>query len=124
MVNTASRLQSVAPPGTVLVGEATKRAASGAIAFEAAGEQILKGKSAPVAAWRAVRVVAERGGRNRTDMLEAPFVGRDDELRLLKDLYHATVREKRTRLVSIVGPGGIGKTRLAWEFLKYCDGLV
>ena len=124
MVNTASRLQSVAPPGTVLVGETTQRTASGAIVFEAAGEQVLKGKTAPVAAWRAVRVVAERGGRNRTDMLEAPFVGREDELRLLKDLYHATVRERRTRLVSIVGPGGIGKTRLAWEFLKYCDGLV
>jgi class 3 adenylate cyclase len=47
LVNTASRLQSVAPPGTVLVGEATKRAASGAIVFEEAGDQLLKGKAAP-----------------------------------------------------------------------------
>ena len=45
-----------------------------------------------MAAWRAMRVVAERGGRNRSDTLEAPFVGRDDELRLLKDLFHATAR--------------------------------
>jgi len=124
LVNTASRLQSVAPPGAVLVGEATHRAASQAIAFEEAGEQLLKGKSSPVPAWRAQRVVAEVGGRNRSDTLEAPFVGRDDELRLLKDLFHTTSREKRARLVSLIGPAGIGKTRLAWEFLKYLDGEV
>jgi len=124
MVNTASRLQSAAAPGVVLVGEATQRAAAGAIAFEAAGEQVLKGKQAPVQAWRALRVVAERGGRNRSETLEAPFVGRDEELRLVKDLFHASGREGRSRLISVVGPGGIGKTRLAWEFLKYVDGLL
>jgi class 3 adenylate cyclase/tetratricopeptide (TPR) repeat protein len=124
LVNTAARLQSVAEPGTVLVGEATERAASRAIAFEPVGEQALKGKTAPVAAWKALRVVAERGGRNRSEALEAPFVGRDDELRLLKELFHATGREGRARLVSVTGIGGIGKSRLAWEFLKYLDGLV
>jgi class 3 adenylate cyclase/tetratricopeptide (TPR) repeat protein len=124
LVNTASRLQSAATPGTVLVGEATQRASSNAIAFEAAGDRHLKGKAAPVPAWRAMRVVAERGGRNRAGTLEAPFVGRDDELRLLKDLYHATGRERRARLVSVTGIGGIGKTRLAWELEKYLDGLV
>jgi class 3 adenylate cyclase/tetratricopeptide (TPR) repeat protein len=123
MVNTASRLQSVAPPGTVLVGETTKRAASGAIAFEPAGEQLLKGKPAPVPAWRALRVVAERGGQGRSEGIEAPFVGRDDELRLLKDFLHATSRERRVRLLSVTGQGGIGKSRLAWEFLKYIDGV-
>jgi class 3 adenylate cyclase/tetratricopeptide (TPR) repeat protein len=124
LVNTASRLQSAAPPGTVLVGEATMRAASGGIAFEEAGEQTLKGKAAPVPAWRALRVVAEVGGRNRAETLEAPFVGRDDEFRLIKDLFHATARDRRIRLVSVSGQGGIGKSRLAWEFLKYIDGLV
>jgi class 3 adenylate cyclase/tetratricopeptide (TPR) repeat protein len=124
LVNTAARLQSVAAPGTVLVGESTHRAASSAIAFEPAGEHTLKGKVAPVPAFRALRVVAERGGRGRSDTLEAPFVGRDDELRLLKDLYHATARERRTRLVSITGIGGIGKSRLTWEFEKYLDGIV
>jgi class 3 adenylate cyclase/tetratricopeptide (TPR) repeat protein len=124
IVNTASRLQSVATPGTVLVGEATERAASRAIVFEPAGEHTLKGKAAPVPAWRAVRVVAQRGGRNRSDALEAPFTGRDEELRALKDLYAATGRERRPRLVSVIGPAGIGKSRLAWEFLKYLDGLV
>ncbi|HSG87467.1 MAG TPA: adenylate/guanylate cyclase domain-containing protein [Candidatus Limnocylindrales bacterium] len=123
LVNTASRLQSVAPPGTVLVGEATRRVASGAIAFEAAGEQILKGKPAPVEAFRALRVVAERGGTGRSEGIEAPFVGRDDELRLIKDFLHATSRERRVRLLSVTGQGGIGKSRLAWEFLKYIDGV-
>jgi class 3 adenylate cyclase/tetratricopeptide (TPR) repeat protein len=124
IVNTASRLQSAAAPGTVLVGEATERAASRAIAFETAGEHSLKGKALPVPAWRALRVIAQTGGRNRSDTLEAPFVGRDDELRLIKDLFHATTRERRARLVSVIGPAGIGKTRLAWEFRKYEDGLV
>jgi class 3 adenylate cyclase/tetratricopeptide (TPR) repeat protein len=124
LVNTASRLQSVSPPGSVLVGEATQRASSRAIAYEEAGEQVLKGKASPVPAWRALRVVAQVGGRNRSETLEAPFVGRDTELRLLKDLFHATSGEQRARLVSVIGPAGIGKSRLAWEFLKYIDGLV
>ena len=124
LVNTASRLQSAAAPGTVLVGEATHRAAAGAIAFEEASEQTLKGKTSPVPAWRALRVVAELGGRNRSETLEAPFVGRDDELRLLKDLFHATGRERRARLVSVIGPAGIGKSRLGWEFSKYTDGVI
>ena len=124
LVNTAARLQSVAIPGTVLVGEGTARATEAAIAYEPIGEQTLKGKTAPVPAWRAVRVVAERGGRNRSHTLEAPFVGRDEELRLLKDLFHATGRERRARLVSVVGPAGIGKSRLAWEFTKYLDGVT
>ena len=124
LVNTASRLESAAAPGTVLVGEATQRSAGRAIAFEPAGEQTLKGRAAPVPAWRALRVVAEVGGRHRRETFEAPFVGRADELRLLKELFHATDRERRARLVSVIGPAGIGKTRLAWEFLKYVDGLV
>ncbi|MDQ3871449.1 MAG: AAA family ATPase, partial [Chloroflexota bacterium] len=80
--------------------------------------------SLPVRAWRALRVVAERGGAGRAEQLEAPFVGRDGELRLIKELLHATGRELRVRLVSILGQAGIGKSRLAWEFRKYVDGLV
>jgi class 3 adenylate cyclase/tetratricopeptide (TPR) repeat protein len=124
LVNTAARLQAAAAAGSVLVGEATFRAASEGVQFEPAGEQTLKGKQSPVPAWRALRVVAELGGRNRREALEAPFVGRAEELRLLKELFHATAREGRTRLVSVMGPAGIGKSRLAWEFSKYTDGLV
>ena len=124
LVNTAARLQGVAPPNTVLVGEATMQAASSAVAFEEAGEQLLKGKAAPVPAWRAMRIIGDRGGRSRGEGLEPPFVGREVELRLLKDLLHAIGDEQRPRLVSITGPAGIGKSRLAWEFEKYLDGLV
>jgi len=124
LVNTASRLQSVAPPGSVLVGESTMQAASEAIAFEPAGEQLLKGKAAPVPAFRAMRVVAQRGGVGRSEQLEAPFVGRAPELRMLKEFHVATGAERRPRLVSIIGQGGIGKSRLVWEFLKYLDGVT
>jgi class 3 adenylate cyclase/predicted ATPase len=123
LVNTASRLQGVAPSGSVLVGEATKRAAAESILFEEAGEQLLKGKEAPVPAWRALRV---RGlvGAGAAETVEAPFVGRDDELRLLKDFLHASARERRVRLISVTGQAGIGKSRLARELRKYIDGIT
>jgi len=124
LVNTASRLQSVAPPGAVLVGEATRRATEEAIQYEPLGDQVLKGKDVPVAAHRAMRVVARRRGAGRSEIIEPPFVGRDAELRLLKDLFHATGAERRPRLASVIGQGGIGKSRLAWELLKYVDGVT
>jgi len=124
LVNTAARLQSVAPPGSVLVGEMTRLATEAAIAFEPAGAQVLKGKAAPVPAWRALRVVGERGGARRSEALEPPFVGRADELRFIKEQFHATSRESRARLVSLIGQVGMGKSRLAWELEKYLDGVV
>ena len=124
LVNTASRLQSAAQPGTVLVGESTYRAAGGAIAFEPMGEQELKGKAAPVATYRALACVGLRGGHGRAAALEPPFVGRGEELRLLKDLFHATAREGKARLVTVTGQAGIGKSRLGWELEKYLDGVV
>jgi class 3 adenylate cyclase len=124
LVNTASRLQGVAAPGTVLVGEATFHAASQAIAFEPAGEHTLKGKAAPVPAWRALNVVALRGGERRASTLEPPFVGREEELRIVRDAFHAASREGKPRLVTLVGQAGIGKSRIAWEFEKYIDGVV
>jgi class 3 adenylate cyclase/predicted ATPase len=124
MVNTASRLQSVAPAGSVLVSESTMNATKAAIAYESVGTQELKGKTAPVTAYRALRVVANRGGGQRSEGLEAPFSGRDEELRLLKELLHATTRDGRARIAAISGPAGIGKSRLTWEFEKYIDGVV
>lgn len=123
LVNTASRLQSIAEPGTVSVGESTYELVRHVVDFEPIGEQAMKGKAAPVPAFRAGRVIAGHGGRRRTDTVEPPFVGRDDELRLLKDQLHAVGREGRTRLVSVIGEAGIGKSRLAWELFKYVDGL-
>jgi len=113
MVNTASRLQSAAEPGTVLVGESTQRAAAGAIAFEEMEAKEVKGKEEPVRVWRALAVVARRGGQGRTAALEPPFVGRDEELRLLKEQLHATAREGKPRLVTIVGQAGIGVPTVA-----------
>jgi class 3 adenylate cyclase len=124
LVNTTSRLQAAAPPGAILVDDTTMGAAGRAIAFESAGEIELKGRVGPVRAWRALRVVAERGGIGRRDMLEPPFVGRDAELRLLKDSLHASGRDGRSRLVTLVGHAGLGKSRLAWELRKYTDGLT
>jgi class 3 adenylate cyclase/tetratricopeptide (TPR) repeat protein len=123
MVNTASRLQSIAEPGTVLVGESTRRAVGEAIAFTELGEQTVKGKEIPVAAFRADRIRGDFG-EEPGDGIEPPFVGRVDDLRLLKDIYAAVDRERRMRLVSIVGQGGIGKTRLVEEFGNYIDGIV
>src|SRR6478735_5153360 len=77
LVNTAARIQSAGQPGTVLVGEATRRASEAAIAYEAAGEHELKGKTEPLALHRALRVLAARGGAQKTVGLEPPFEGRD-----------------------------------------------
>src|SRR5205085_10935219 len=85
LVNTASRIQSVAPAGAVLVGESTKRASEAAVAYEDAGVHELKGKTEPLTLWRAVRVVAGARGALRSSALEAPFVGRERELRLVKE---------------------------------------
>ncbi len=124
LVNTASRLQGVALPGTVLVGDATEQASRDAIAFEPAGAHDVKGKALPVSAWRAMRVVAGRRGVGRADRLEAPFVGRAAELRTLKEALAATGDERRARYVAVTGQAGLGKSRLAWELEKYVDGLV
>ena len=69
-----------------------------------------------------MQIVAQRGGHGRSDLPEPPFVGREHELRVLKDLVGAG--EPAAQLVSITGPGGIGKSRLAWELLKYIDGIA
>jgi class 3 adenylate cyclase/tetratricopeptide (TPR) repeat protein len=124
LVNTASRIQSAAEPGAVLVGETTKRATEAAIAYESAGEHKLKGKAEPVPLYRALRVTAARGGAQKAQGLEPPFVGRDRELRLVKELFHASGEERKAQLVSVSGIAGIGKSRLAWEFEKYLDGLA
>jgi class 3 adenylate cyclase/tetratricopeptide (TPR) repeat protein len=124
LVNTAARIQAAAEPGTVLVGEATRGATEATIAFDDAGEHELKGKSEPVQLWRALRVVAGARGQLKSIGLEAPFVGRSRELRLVKDLFHASADENKAHLVSVTGIAGIGKSRLGWEFYKYFDGIA
>jgi len=124
-VNTASRVQAIAAPGTVYVDEVTRQITSASISYEDAGEHLLKGKAEPMPLWRALRVVAGMSGAQRgEEELEAPFVGRDSELRLLKELFHTSADRSAARLVAVSGGAGVGKTRLRWEFFKYIDGLA
>ena len=124
LVNTASRIQAAAPTGHVYVDDVARRSTEAAIAYEDAGEHELKGKQKPIRLHRAVRVVATRRGVLRSTGLEAPFIGRDRELRMTKELFHASADDRKAHLLSVVGIAGIGKSRLSWEFFKYLDGLV
>jgi class 3 adenylate cyclase/tetratricopeptide (TPR) repeat protein len=123
LVNTASRIQAAAEPGSVLVGEATRRATEPTVVYHDAGAFELKGKDGLTPLWQALRVVSGARGSLKSHGLEAPFVGRERELRQIKDLFHASSEDGKPHLVSITGIAGIGKSRLAWEFYKYMDGL-
>lgn len=123
-VNTAARIQSLAPPGSCYVDEPTRRATEAAVVYADAGLHSLKGKAEQVRLNEALRVVAGVGGALKSEGLEAPFVGRDRELRLVKDLFHAAAESKRAHLASVIGIAGIGKSRLAWELYKYMDGSL
>jgi class 3 adenylate cyclase/tetratricopeptide (TPR) repeat protein len=124
LVNTASRIQAAAEPGSVYVGETTRRTTEQTIVYDEAGSFELKGKEEVVPLWKARRVVSGLRGSLKSEGLEAPFVGRDRELRQIKDLFHACAEELKAHLVSITGIAGIGKSRLAWEFYKYFDGIA
>ena len=124
IVNTAARIQGAARPGTVFIDEATRRASEAAIASDAMGAFELKGKAEAMRLWAASRVVANRGGEGRAAGLDPPFTGRDDDLRLCKQLFHTTAEHGRSHLLTVTGPAGIGKSRLAWEFETYVDGLA
>src|SRR5215471_12334176 len=122
-VNTAARVQAVAGPGEVWVDETTRAATAAAVAYDDVGMHELKGKSESVRLFAARTVVAAIGGARRVDGLEAPFAGRDREIRLAKEPFHATLEENRPRLVAVFGPAGVGKSRFGWEFDKYIDGI-
>src|SRR4051812_10068529 len=123
-VNTAARVQAAAAAGTVLVDDNTRRLAQASVGFDDAGEHELKGKSEPQRLFRAAHILSNVGGVQRVDGLEPPLTGRDVELRLIKDLFHASLDRRQPRLVVVSGPGGVGKSRLGWEFEKYVDGLA
>jgi class 3 adenylate cyclase/tetratricopeptide (TPR) repeat protein len=122
-VNTAARVQTAAEPGTVLVDEATRSLTRESIEYADAVELTVKGKAIGVPASQAMRVIAGVGGADRVDGLHAPFVGRDRELRLVKEFFHATADGGGARLVAVSGVAGSGKSRLGWEFERYVDGL-
>ena len=122
-VNTASRVQSSAEPGRVWVDDQTRELTAAAVLYDDRGWHALKGKAEQQRLYEARQVVAAVGGARRVDGLEAPFCGRERELRLVKEMFHATLEEGRPRLVTVFGAPGIGKSRLGWEFDKYTDGI-
>lgn len=122
-VNTAARVESAAAPGQVWVDELTRSLTRRSIDFIGVGEHVLKGKADPVPLWAVRAVVAAADGSQRADGLEAPLVGRERELRLIKELFHRTAEKGSPSLLILSGEAGIGKSRLAWEFEKYSDGL-
>ncbi len=122
-VNTASRLQSIAAPGTVLVDDVTHRSSEAAIAYEDGGTHQVKGREQPVHAWTALRVVAGAGGARRSAGLEPPFVGRDAELQAIVSAADQSAGDGCARHIAVLGEAGFGKSRLVWEFFKYLDGI-
>src|SRR3954452_15374758 len=123
-VNTASRLQSIAAPGAVLVDDVTRRASESAIVYEDTGTHELKGREQPVRAYTALRVVAGAGGARRGAGVESPFVGRDAELQAIIESGESSASDARAHHVAVVGEAGAGKSRVLWEYFKYIDGIV
>ena len=114
VVNTASRLQSSAPVNGILVGEETYRATRSVISYEPVEALTVKGKRDPVRAWLAVDSALMPGMRARK---ETPFVGRAAELASLETSWGRAL-EGSAQLVTVLGVPGIGKSRLADEFLS------
>jgi class 3 adenylate cyclase len=120
VVNTAARLQTVAPVDGVVVGEVTYRATKELIQYEALDTVTVKGKARPIAIWRAVQV-RTRFGVDVEQRARTAFVGRDHELALLVETFARAVDEPSVQLVTITGEPGVGKTRLLWEFRGHLD---
>ena len=125
VVNTAARLQSAAPVGSVLVGQETYASTRTWIDYQPGFEPIVaKGKADPVQAWIALRAAAPAGERPLTPV---PIVGRERELDALKGIWQRVAEERRPHLVTVFGPSGIGKSRLALELMEHVgaqDGRV
>lgn len=111
VVNTASRLQGVAPPGGIVIGESTYRATRGRFEFEELEPVSVKNKAEPLRIWRVVRSLGEA----EVSVPQGAFVGRERELAFLEHTYDRALLQGDLRLVSIVGEPGIGKSRLVDE---------
>ena len=119
-VATAQRLEAAARSGEILLGDSTYRLVSNAVLVEPMEPMELKGKAEPVRAWRLLGVV--EGAPPFPRRLDTPMVGREDELAALETELNAADRERRCRLATIVGPAGIGKSRLGNEVFSATRG--
>jgi class 3 adenylate cyclase/predicted ATPase len=112
-VNVAKRLEEAARTGEILLGEGTRRLVANAALLEPRDELTVKGKSGPVIAWNVLGVI--EGAPAYARRLDAPLVGRAEELHALRQAYASAVSDRACRLVTLIGPAGIGKSRLAAE---------
>jgi class 3 adenylate cyclase/tetratricopeptide (TPR) repeat protein len=117
-VNVAARLEQAARPGEILIGAMTRDLAEGALELESVEPLEAKGKSQPLVAFRLIEVKADAPAFERR--FDAPFVGRQGELAQLRQAFERAVRDRACHLFTLLGPAGIGKSRLTQEFL---DGL-
>jgi DNA-binding SARP family transcriptional activator len=114
--NVAARLEGTAAEGEILLGENVHRLLRGAVRAERLEPLALKGRSATVQAWRLVGLDADDTARLRAP--RSPFVGRARELEALRAAFARACEEEACRAVAVVGPAGIGKSRLARELLS------
>jgi class 3 adenylate cyclase len=112
-VNVAARLEQAASPGEILIGDATRRLLREAVRVEAVGPLALKGKADAIDAWRLVEILPDVPAF--TPNLDAPFVGREREFAELEEAFERSAEERVCRLVTVLGPPGIGKSRLGAE---------
>src|SRR3954453_100061 len=119
VVNTASRLQGSAPLDGIVAGHETYVATRDAVVFEAAEPVEAKGKREPVELWVAVRL---RSGEEDAADLGA-MIGRTREVGVLRGIWERVVSERSPQLVPVFGPAGVGKSRLALEFMDLAEEL-
>jgi class 3 adenylate cyclase/tetratricopeptide (TPR) repeat protein len=121
-VNLAARLEQAAAPGQIVIGPQTWRLAGNAVEVEPLEPLQLKGKSQPVIAYRLVQVHGDvKAGVRRAS---APLVGRDGQLRILREAFARVVEERSCGLFTVLGMAGVGKSRLTAEFLHGIDARV
>jgi class 3 adenylate cyclase/tetratricopeptide (TPR) repeat protein len=113
VVNVASRLQTLAAPGTVVVGAATHAATASVVRYELLGPLVARGREAPVDAWLAVESLSTPGRRPRRP--DVPLTGRGDELTVLRQSVAMAIRRSRPSVTFLLGEAGMGKSRLIEE---------
>jgi class 3 adenylate cyclase len=118
-VNVAARLERAAKPGEVLIGEATLALVRAAVDVGDERQLELKGKTEAVPAWPLSAVSGEVERRFAT-----PMVGRETELRRLRDAFEQAAHDRSCQLFTVLGSAGVGKSRLAAEFLAGLDARV
>ena len=119
--NVAARLQQLAEGGDILLGEDTYRLIRDIADAELLPPLEVKGKAAPLTVYR-LRAVGSADALPRR--LQAPMIGREREYRLLADTWERVTAERASHLVTVLGSAGVGKSRLADEFLASLDGTA